>query len=334
MSVLREKQFEACERRLSAYPGISLFSPLATDALAQTLLEKSFYHNEPGNDGLATIKGLRKKVLAQIAIEVLYLSNSENVLLEKLLLAKGRLVSTNWDDIDAVEALTRRLWCSFRAEGEKWALELPEPLHKPLLIAMKDPMYMQARARLYRYDATIQGLLYIAGFLHSVQPLGFFTKDVMQREDQLAQNIGCRYMKATFEYINDVDHEIILVHPGLADPNRLMLLMSMMGLGDEITLTLDEETLAGGMQGLLPEEEPLHLAMRAALEGFVRPEWDAEEAAEDLRILAKQGVSHTEMADVLASIVFVRPTQAMMTALMNLYNCTPHWIGMSANLKH
>ena len=331
MSVLREKQYEACERRLSAYPSIGLFSALATDAHAQTLLECSFYANEPGNGVLATIAGLREKVLRQLPVEALFLSNGESVLLERLLVADGRISSTNWDEIDAAEALASRLWCSFSAEGEEWTLELPQALQEPLLLAFNDPMYTQAKARLFRYDATIHGLLYIAGFLHSYQPLAFFMKDVMERQDELAQNIAYRYMKATFEYIADVDREVILVHPGLADPNRLIM---MMGHDGEITLTLNEDTLAGGMNGLLPEEEALHENMRAALEGFMRPEWDAEEAAEDLRILAKQGVSLSEMDEVMASVVCVRPTLAMRSALKALYNNTPHWIGMSANLKH
>ena len=77
----------------------------------------------------------------------------------------------------------------------------------------------------------------------------------------------------------------------------LTALIAMIGLEGDITLTLNEETLAGGMNGILPEEEPLHDAMRTALEGSTRPEWDAEEAAEDLRILAKQGVSLAEMGE-------------------------------------
>ncbi|HNW86567.1 MAG TPA: hypothetical protein PLP25_06785 [Candidatus Limiplasma sp.] len=331
MSVLREKQYEACERRLSAFPAVGLFSPLATDYEAQQLLECSFYANEPDNGGLATIDGLRAKVLSQLPVEALYLSNGESVLLERLLVAQGRIASTNWDEIDAAEALARRLWCSFSAEGEEWVLELPEALQEPLLLAFNDPMYTQAKARLFRYDATIHGLLYIAGFLHSAQPLLFFMKDVMQRQDALAQNLAYRYMKATFDYMTDLDRAIILVHPGLADPNRLIV---MMGLGDEITLTLNEDTLAGGMNGLLPEEEPLHEAMRMALEGYMRPEWDAEEAAEDLRILAKQGVSLAEMSEVMASVILVKPTQAMRAALVGLYQQTPHWIGMTANLQH
>jgi hypothetical protein len=48
MSELREKQFEACERRLSAFPENGLFSPLATDNEAQSLFELSFFNHEIG----------------------------------------------------------------------------------------------------------------------------------------------------------------------------------------------------------------------------------------------------------------------------------------------
>ncbi len=331
MSELREKQYEACERRLSAFPAMGLFSSQASDLHAQTLLERSFYRSEPGNDGLTTLEGLRGKVLAQLPIEALYLSSGESVLLERLLVADGRIQSGNWDEIDAAEALARRLWCSFSTEGEKWVLELAEVLKEPLLKAFNDPLYNRAKARLFRYDATINGLLYIAGFLHSTQPLLFFMNDVMEQRDTLARNIAYRYMKASFEYIAETDRDIILVHPGLADPNRLI---DTMGMAGEITLTLNEETLAGGMNGLLPEEEPLHIAMHNALDGYTRPEWEVDEAAEDLRLLAKQRVPLRDMADVMASMLCVLPTPAMQDALKRLHDSTPHWIGMTTTLTH
>jgi hypothetical protein len=331
MSVLREKQFEACERRLSAYPPINLFAPEATDEQAQTLLERSYYHAEPGNEGLTTLKALRKQTLKQLPLEALYLSRGEGELLEQLLIANGRFTSDNWDAIDAAEALAQRLWCSFTDEDEEWTLVLAPQLMEPLLTAFNDPEYAEAKARLFRYDATIHGLLYITGFLHSDQPLLFFMKDVILRSDGLARNLAYRYMKASFEYLADTGREILLMHPGLADPRRLIVNTD---LGDDVTLALSEDTLAGGMNGILPEEEPLHDQMRAAMEGMTRPEWDAEDAAEDLRLLAKQGVAFHEMEAVMASMVCVLPTPEMRNALKNLYDRTPHWIGMTANLKH
>ena len=331
MSVLREKQYEACERRLSALPAIGLFSPLATDAQAQTSLESSFYLQESGNEGLATLAGLRGKVQSALPLEALFLSIGEGTLLERLLLSDGRLSSASWDEIDAAEALARRLWCTFSAEGELWTLELAEPLMEPLLKAYNNPLYAEVKARKFRYDATIHGLLYIVGFLHSDPPVAFFLKDVIRSKSRLAANLAYRYLKATFEYIDGPGRSVVLVHPGLADPARLI---HATGLGDEITLNLNEEALAGGMNELLPEEVPLHESMCAALEGSMRPEWEADEAAEDLRLLAKQGVSLEQMDEVMASMLCVHPTPAMRVALKGLYDNTPHWVGMNANLRH
>lgn len=331
MSMLREKQYEACERRLSSFPSVNLFSPDANDIFAQDILEASFFANEPGNDGLATIATLRDKVLAMLPTEVLYLSRGESDLLERLLVSNGQITSGNWDVIDAAEALMRRLWCSFTDQDEKWTLTIAQPLMDPLIKALHNPQIQEIKSRLFRYNATMHGLLYIAGFLPAEQPVSFFIQDVIDRQDTLAVNIANRYIKASFEYTDDENGGLVIMHPGLADPDKLI---TMIGLSGDLTLSLSEETLAGGMNGILPEEEPLQRQMAAALEGLVRPECDADETAEDLRLLAKQGVSLTQMEAVLAATISVLPTPAMKDAVRQMYDRTPHWIGMAANLQH
>ena len=58
MSMMREKQFEACERRLFAYPSVGLFSQEATELDAMRLLSGSF---EKTNDQmLTTLSELRR----------------------------------------------------------------------------------------------------------------------------------------------------------------------------------------------------------------------------------------------------------------------------------
>ena len=87
-----------------------------------------------------------------------------------------------------------------------------------------------------------------------------------------------------------------------------------------------------GMTEKLPEEVPLHERMCGVLRGALRPEFDLGEAAEDLRMLAKQGVSLHEMEEVMAAMLTVLPTQPMKDALKMLYQCTPHWMGMKTAL--
>ena len=67
MSMMREKQFEACERRLFAHPGVGLFAPEATEADAQALLAGSF--DDVGGKSrhtLATLEGLRAAVMERL----------------------------------------------------------------------------------------------------------------------------------------------------------------------------------------------------------------------------------------------------------------------------
>ncbi|NLV59542.1 MAG: hypothetical protein GXY67_12355 [Clostridiales bacterium] len=330
MSMMREKQFEACERRLSAHPGLSLFSPDTTDVEVQALMDSSYYHQEM-DQTLVTVENLRKQVFTMLPTETLYLSQGESQLLERLLISDGSIKLTEWDDIGAAEALVSRLWCSFHITDEDWMLELPKALHEPILIAMNTPDYAQKKELLFRYDAMMMGLLYIAGFLHCSQPIQTFTRDVMASSGRQAENLARRYLKSSFEYMTDSSNQMILLHPGLADPYRLIAAVN----SDELfTLELSQEMMAGGMNGLFPEEEPLHEAMCGALEGSLRPEYDVAEATEDLRMLAKQGVSLVEMEAVMASMLCVLPTQEMKQALEQLHQCTPHWIGLRADLQH
>jgi len=330
MSMLREKQFEACERRLGAHPGVSLFSQEATELDAQKLWDGSYYRQEMPKT-LVSLDDLRKRVARQLPLEVRYLSQEEVALLERLLISEGTVVLGEWDDIGAAEALVSRLWCSFHMTDDVWSLDLPMDLHEPLLIAMNDPEYIRARDVLFRYEAMIMGLLYIAGFLHSAQPMQLFLRDVAGQADMLAANIARRYLQSTFEYMADSHNELILLHPGLADPYRLIASMSIEG---QFSIELSQEMMAGGVNGLFAEEIPLQEALYGALNGFLRPEYDLADVAEDLRMLAKQGVSLGEMEAVMSSMLCVLPTRAMKRALEQLHQCTPHWIGLKAELQH
>ncbi|MFH1881013.1 MAG: hypothetical protein ABIK64_09475 [Bacillota bacterium] len=330
-SILREKQFEACERRLANTLTFSIFSPLATDRYAQQLFEQSYFVSEMPGDQLVTVEKLRAEVRRLLPHEAHYLSSAENALVEQLLLAGGRLTSKNWEEIPAAEALLSRLWCSFASAGEAWTLELAAELRDPLIKAFTAEKHANARTRTFRYDVTIHGLLYIMGFLPSLQPREIFQKDVIRSTAAWAGVIADRYMRASFEYVTDEKERIVLMHPALADPYRL--LWTLGGKGNA-AVTLTQESLLGGMNGMLAEEVSLHETMQNELYGNMRPEWSADEAADDLRYLVKQNVSFQELEAVMASMICIRPTAAMRDALKNLYNNTPRWIAMSANLLH
>ncbi len=329
MSVLRERQLEACEKRLANHPGIGLFASNATDRNAQALYDNSYYAAEDDACSLVTLDALRTRVLALLPQEVCALSIGEGGLLERLMLANGRLLLTEWEDVASAEALASRLWCRFEQEDDQLTAVLDEPLMDKLLEGMNAERYQRTQELLFRFDATIHGLLYIAGFLHSSQPMGCFLQDVLGEDTLDSHRLALRYLKASYEYIPENRRELILLHPGLADPNRLV---GQYSADEPMTLELSAEMVAGGMNGLFPEEEALHADMVAALQGSLRPELDAHEAAEDLRMLAKQGVALWQMEEVLSSMLCVLPTPRMQETLKQLYLRTPHWVGLQATL--
>ena len=72
----------------------------------------------------------------------------------------------------------------------------------------------------------------------------------------------------------------------------------------------------------------------SGLRGALRPELDVNDIAEDLRMLAKQNASLSEMESVLAESVTVLPTREMRDAVRRLYEGTPRWLGLKAALEH
>ena len=144
-------------------------------------------------------------------------------------------------------------------------------------------------------------------------------------------DVARRYLQTSFDYITDGAGGMILLHPGLANPYQLV---KRQQVGAMDSFEMSQQMVAGGMNGILPEEVPLHEAMCAALRGALRPELDVNDIAEDLRMLAKQNASLSEMESVLAESVTVLPTREMRDALRRLYEGTPRWLGLKAALEH
>ena len=155
MSMMREKQFEACERRLFAHPGVGLFAPEATEADAQALLAGSF--DDVGGKSrytLATLEGLRAAVMERLPREALYISAGEMQLVERLLINDGELLlatGTTWarrkrwsaacGAAFTPKAMTGRCFCPGRCMA-RWRAPSPRrrrPLRGSACFAMTRP---------------------------------------------------------------------------------------------------------------------------------------------------------------------------------------------------
>ena len=158
-----------------------------------------------------------------------------------------------------------------------------------------------------------------------------FLEEVTMVEDKITQNLALRYFKASFDYIFTEKGKIILVHPGLAEPESLMLQGERTGLE---VVELSPEMMMGAMNELLPEEERIHQQMVASLWGNIRPEFDATDVAQDLRLLAKQGAPLDAMKEVLHSTFAGYPNKSSFIAVEALKNQTPSWFGLGVSQVH
>ena len=329
MSVLRLQQLEACEKRLSAYLGFGLFSG-CDDAHVEELWATSYEAGEQKDHNmLHTVEGLQNRVLAQLPREAALLSVQEHMLVERMLLFDGEAELMDVEEAAAAESLLARMWCYLRQEEDRFILCLPRALWQLLRREMEDPEHDKTRQLVFRFDATIRGLLYISGFPHFGQPLRHLLTDVLNG-DTAQTHLAMRFLRASYDYFYDEQGAMVLLHPGLAEPERLIHEVRHA----ELTFEMNETILIGAINGAFPEEIPLTQMMQGLLRGAVRPEITLEEAVEDLRMLAKQGVSLEEMNEVLSSLLLVLPTPAMLEGVRMIYQQTPRWALMKSAVMH
>lgn len=245
-------------------------------------------------------------------------------MVKRMIMGGGQANLMDWDEISAAEALISRLWCTLDISQEETAsLRLEAPLISPVTQAMLSSAYAHTRERLFSFDATLHSLLYLSGFLHAAVPMAHFRAQLQADAD--TDLLIARYLRAAFDYTQTRQGDILLLHPGLADPDHLLATLANLK-APETHLT--REMMLGGMNGILPEEIASCQAMRGALLGAIRPEYDEDEALEDLRMMAKQGAQISEMREVLESMLCVLPTPQMISALTQLHLQTVRWIGM------
>ncbi len=322
MSVIREQQLEACEKRLALLPDVSLFD-LTDDSRTEELWRCSYdAHEHPHADHLHTLQELRANILAGLPAQAALLSIEEHALLERVITLGGHAELMDWEEMTAAESLVRRLWCVVSNVEGHIILHLPDQLRLPLMMILSSRQHEELRAKLMRHDSVVRALLYIGGLLHYEEPLERLMADVLRGSYADDRTLAMRYLRIAYDYVYDREGDMLLLHPGLAEPETLL---KQPVPTEGISVELDEMSLRGAMDGMLPEEQPLFDHLYGLLSGATRPEITEEGAVEDLRMLAKQGVSLREMQEVLATLLTVHPTQEMRDAVTQLHKMTPRW---------
>lgn len=296
-----------------------------TDFQAEELWRISYDAQEhPVSWQLHTARELQAQLIIQLPAEAALLTPQEEQLVERLLSLGGDADLLDWDEIDAAESLVRRLWCTITRGEDRTVLHMPPELITPLMLIMSSKAHAEIRAWLTTFNSQIRAMLYLHGLLHIAQPLSLLRESVLRDTYADDETLALRYLRSAFDYGYDARGEMLLLHPGLADPERLLHGASSVTAG-QFRLAMDEATCHQAAAGILLEEQPLYDRMRGLLEGAVRPELSEDDAVEDLRMLAKQGVSLKGMQEVLDTLLIMQPTAAMRDAVTLLHDLTPRW---------
>lgn len=309
-------------------PSKAIFHHELCDDEVRALFRFSFYANE--NDLFdADKRMLCKHILKSLPREVLFLSQREDELIKQMLVQGGKTLLTDWEDICAAETLVSRLWCYLEIVSDDMAmLHLADEVIAPLTEAMLSEPYHWMREQVFHIEATIHSVLYIMGFLHAMTPSQHILTTLKEENRYKAGDevFVTRFLKASFDYMPDILGNTVLVHPGLTDLDAVLDGIAHMKRDE--SLLFGNEAVLGAMSGMLPEEKAACLAMQGALHDAIRPEYDEDDVVEDLKIMAKQGASLSDMKEVMAAALCTLPTKQMNNALIQLHVQVVRWVGM------
>lgn len=329
MSVMRAEQLEACEKDLAGLPSRCLFEPECSNVDAEKLYELSFFADEDRKASgrslrptLHTVEQLRNRVLHTFVQECALLSVEEHDLLVRAVLFGGRTPLTDWNELIPARALVRRLWCRVEGLGENAALIIPHQLCSSALLLLAGDSHKEVRNIIEQVHDSIENTLYLLGAARAAGPARHLASLLKSTCAENCPELIHRFLLAGYDYVWDRGGGLLLIHPGLADPEKMM----------GVTNTeMNPEALSKASDSINDLESPLYERMLGLLIDVTRPEIIPEDAVEDLIILAKQEVPWNDMVEVLSSLLICQPTPEMRAALKELSDRVPRWLNLSTS---
>ena len=331
MSVLRANQLEACEKDLAGLPFRCLFDADCTDADAESFYRLSYFPREDRNSRnitLHTVEQLRVRVLSSFAPELALLSPEEHDLMVRLVLFGGRLVLQDWEDLIPARSLVRRLWCRTALEDGIRVLFMPHQLCASALLLLAGDGHKKIRDAVETMQDSIDQSLYLMGMVQASGPQLHLQSLLKNTYAENRPELIERMLFSGWDYIFDSRGRLVLIHPGLADPEGML---SNLPAASGASREMSPDALRSASDSISDLESPLYEQMLFSLADAVRPEITPEDAVEDLIILAKQDVPFADMKEVLSSLLVSLPTGEMLKALQDLSTRIPRWIWFSSS---
>ena len=331
MSLIRQRQLEACEERLATLPAFGLFQG-CTDENAEELWRITYDAQEQlFSPRMHTQKELEELVTARLPVELLLMPIHEYELLGRMMLTPSNTELMDWRECAPAESLVRRLLCTVEtgSDGAIFLRLAPEMSDAIYRIA-SDPMHIMMRAKVSSFYLTVMSALNVYGAMWADEAEAYLRTAVLTGTAADNRVSVQRMLRTAFDYVYAADGRMVLLHPGAADPEAMLPFLCSVDLKD-FAVESEEDDIP---QMLISDaERSAAVTMAGMLEDALRPDLSVWMAAEDLRVMAKQGVSLENMREVLASQLEQQPTALMVSALQLMRAQTPSWICLPQNRK-
>lgn len=321
---MQAARWEACMEGLGDWPPRAGVLDAAGVDLLSDLIDEGWVSVEPAVSEKKLRRNARNAVMASLADDLDCLSAQEHTLVERMLIGEGLVYLDTVPEMEAAYTLRMRLWCDIGMHDREPCARLDKELAQALPALLMSPRHAQRRSRLYVYDGMIHGLLYLGGYLDHRLPIQRFIEEVLQDvKSPQTLRLARNYLEASFD-LCVIGGCTLLLHPAMAATEALNDVLRRQGALYQPSVTTGQ--LMGSMNELLPEEMPVDQKLQLALAGALRPEYEPQEAAADLRLLIKQGAPFSQLRDVMAGMLCVLPTPHMENTLLEMSCLTPRWI--------
>ncbi len=329
LTVLTRNRLRACEKELAGLPQRHLFDDRCTDADAENFFLSSWYAAEEGRQKLHTLSELRVRVLEWMPVELCLLSQEEHELIVRAFLGGGRLPLLNSASLIPAVSIVRRLWGRLDLSGHTKVLDLPSQVCMSILLTMTNDDFQSSRESCADVYDTVDNTLYLSGIL----PLETVVSEMSRAlEGSLAGESPWLYeraLKAGFETFTDRNGRLYLIHPGLADPQRL--LDSRAHSSGFRAAGRDSILLSEAYETLSALEDPLYDRLLAAINGLTRQDITDEETVEDIILLAKQGAAPEDLREALSEQLVCIPDGNILSILEEMCSRIPRWDSLIAH---
>lgn len=324
-SAMRASRFALCERLFAEQspPSAGVLDSWPIESL-EPVLSLNWHDIPQAPSALTRRLSAKRAVRENLRADADCLSPNEHALVERLLVSRGLTCLSSAEDFDAALALRNRLWCDIGGLDGMPAVRLDPSLEQSLRDALARYDHLLIRTRVFTFDAMIHAMLYAAGFLDDQLPRQRFCQDVLEKDhaDPHAARLARNFVEAAYDCVLYADCRLLL-HEALALPESFVEQLAMRG-ADIPPMT--PARMLGCMNGLLPEEKSAMHTLKRALQYALRPGIALEDAADDLKMLTKQGVGFDVLHQVASEMLCVMPTPAIDYALRGLIDQTPRWL--------